>query len=130
MRILSYIKRYWKSLIVVAVVFYLSLMRQPSASKLVVFEGIDKVVHFFMYFVLSSVLWIEHLIKHKGSYKVWHILWGAILMPVLLGGMMEIAQGVLTVDRACELMDFIANASGVLSASLCFVVFLKLSGRK
>ena len=44
MIIFSYIKKYWKSLIVIAVILYLSVMKQPSNEKLVLFEGIDKVV--------------------------------------------------------------------------------------
>lgn len=130
MIIFSYIKKYWKSLIVIAVILYLSVMKQPSNEKLVLFEGIDKVVHFCMYFGLSSMLWIDHLLKYKGNYKPKHLLFGAVLLPVAWGGLMEIAQGVFTSDRACELADFIANTSGVLVASLCFAVFLKLRAKR
>lgn len=126
MIILVYIRKYWKSLLVVAVILYLSLMRQPSNEKLVLFEGIDKVVHFLMYFGLSSMLWIDHLVKYKGGYKPLHLLIGAVLMPVLLGGSMEIAQGLLTDDRSCDIMDFIANTCGVVFASICFMIFLKV----
>lgn len=130
MIILSYIKRYWKSLIIVFVILYLSVMKQPSNENLVLFEGIDKVVHFCMYFGLSSMLWIDHLIKYKGNYKIRHLLFGAVLMPIAWGGAMEIAQEVFTPDRACELADFAANTSGVLVASLCFAVFLRLRAKR
>lgn len=125
MVVFSYIRKYWKSLLVVAVIFYLSVMKQPSNEKLVLFEGIDKVVHFMMYFGLSSMLWIEHLLKYKGNYRPSHLFWGAVILPVAWGGMMELAQGFFTDDRSCELMDFMANTSGVVFASACFVLFLK-----
>lgn len=125
MFILNYIKKYWKSLIVVVAILYLSVMKQPSNEKLVLFEGIDKVVHFCMYFGLSSMLWLDHLIKHKGNYNLKHIMFGAVFLPIAWGGAMEISQELFTTDRACELMDFIANTSGVIAASLLFGIYLK-----
>lgn len=126
---LEHIKKYWLAIIVAFVIIYLSLMKQPSAPKLQLFEGIDKVVHFLMYFGLSSMLWLEHLWKYKNSYVKKHLIFGAVLAPIAFGGLMEIAQGMLTDDRACELYDFLSNSAGVLFASLLFVVIIKVGGR-
>lgn len=125
MKVLDFLRTYFFSLIVLLMIVYLSLMKQPSTDGLELFDGADKVVHGIMYFGLSSMIWLDHLRKNKGVPVVRQIVAAAVLFPILWGGLMEIAQKYLTVDRACELMDFIANTTGVIIASLFFLSILK-----
>lgn len=121
MKVFDFFKTYCLSLVVLLCIVYLSLMKQPSTDGLELFEGADKVVHGLMYFGLSSMIWIEHLRKNRGVPIFGQIVCGAVVFPILWGGLMEIAQDYFTDDRACELLDFLANSTGVVLASLFFM---------
>ena len=74
-----------------------------------------------MYGGVSGILWLEFLINHrrnKENMKTKHVVIGAMILPVLLGGGMEIGQMCLTSYRSGSWLDFIANTAGVLVASL------------
>lgn len=117
---LYYLKKYPFSLLIIGVVIYLSLFNPPSFN-MPRFPGWDKVVHFCMYGGVSGVLWLEFLWNHrkeKERMKVKHVVIGAVLLPVLLGGLMELGQACLTVYRSGDWLDFLANTGGVITASL------------
>lgn len=113
-----YIKRYPFSLIILGVVIYLSFFN-PSSESLPRFPGFDKVAHFCMYAGLSGVLWVEHLWNHrKEGFGLKRGLLGATLLPILWGGLMEIGQHYLTTNRQGDILDFVANTLGSLTATL------------
>lgn len=117
MRILYYIKRYPLSLIVIAAVLYLSLFK-PSSAGLKMPMGWDKVAHACMYFGLSGVLWLEFLRAHRGHLlKMWHAWVGALICPILFGGVVELLQTYYTNYRSGDWFDLLANTVGVLLAS-------------
>jgi len=112
------IKAYPFSIILFLVITYLSLMTPPKIGILL-FRHWDKVVHFCMYGGLSGVFWIEFLLKHrrnKANYL--YVLVGAVLYPILLGGVLELCQKYFTRSRSGDWMDFLANTTGVIVASL------------
>ncbi len=94
----------WSALAVmlVIVIVYLSLAQLPHS-------GID----------LPSGDKIGHLLAYGGSMwwfaQVWprHRRYSAIAL-ILLGVLMEVAQGTLTEHRRAEVLDAVANATGVL----------------
>jgi len=112
-----YIKDYPFSIILFLVITYLSLMTPPKIG-IQLFRNWDKVVHFCMYGGLSGVFWIEFLMKHrnkKANYM--YAVIGAIVYPILLGGLLELCQMYFTKYRSGDWMDFLANTSGVIVAS-------------
>lgn len=117
---LYYIKRYPFSLFIILAVVYLSLFRPPS-QDILRFPGWDKLVHFCMYCGVSGVLWLEFLLnrrRDKDRVKIKHVVIGAVVLPVVMGGLMEIGQMLLTTYRSGDWLDFLANTSGVMAASL------------
>ena len=66
-----------------------------------------------MYGGLELVIWIEYLRHHTSLDKLKIILLG-IIAPIVLGGLMELAQIQLTTKRSGEWADLIADAIGVL----------------
>ena len=84
---------------------------------------IDKWVHILMYLMLSSSLWIEYLRSHT------HIVYpklcvGAIVLPIVLSGLIELGQAYCTTTRSGDWLDFLANVTGVgLGALLGFTVY-------
>ena len=113
----SYLKRYPLSHFVTAVVIILYLAPLQEMPEMPDIKFMDKWGHFVMYGGLCLVIWWEYFKQHKS------ILWlrvtiGAILLPALLGGALELMQKYLTTYRSGDWMDFAANCVGVLLAAL------------
>ena len=93
----------WTILIVMA-----SLINLEGAPKIHI-SNLDKAVHALMYFTFT-ILWILGLGKKKVHYIV--------ITAILLGGLLEIAQGLTHQHRSADWFDFLANSLGVLLALL------------
>lgn len=111
-----YLTHYPTSLIVAAVICYLSFFTPPQ-TELSEVPNIDKIVHICMYGGLSTLLWIEYLFRHRQIIAA-HLITGAIVCPILLSGCIEILQGTCTENRSGDWLDFLANCIGVIIASL------------
>lgn len=84
---------------------------------------IDKWVHILMYLMLSSSLWIEYLRSHTHiDYP--KLCVGAIVLPIVLSGLIELGQAYCTTTRSGDWLDFLANVTGAgLGALLGFTVY-------
>ncbi len=84
---------------------------------------IDKWVHILMYLVLSSSLWIEYLRSHTHiDYP--KLCVGAIVLPIVLSGLIELGQAYCTTTRSGDWLDFLAHVTGVVfGARLGFTVY-------
>ena len=81
---LYYFRKYPVSLIIVAIIFYLSFFTPPKTDVEEI-PYIDKIVHICMYGGLCFILWIEYLRNHKAIN--WnHVIWGGIIAPVAMSG--------------------------------------------
>ena len=108
--------RYPLSLLTIAVIIYLTLFYK-SDDKTPTFQHLDKIVHFIMYGGLCSVLWFEYLCSHK-RINFTNITLGAVVLPILFSGGLEITQSTITTTRKGDIYDFLFNTLGVLSAIL------------
>ncbi|MDE6158483.1 MAG: VanZ family protein [Bacteroidaceae bacterium] len=110
------IKRHLPTLFLCAIIIVLSLIptsEMPSVDS----KFADKWAHLIMYGTLSMVAWWCQLHKKDKPSLSEDLSW-AVVMPVCLGGLMELAQGQLTTWRSGDWMDFVANSIGVVLAFL------------
>lgn len=115
---LYYIKKYPLSLIIIGAVIYLSFFKPPS-TELNDIPYLDKIVHGCMYLGMSGMLWLEFLRAHrKHSSPMWHVWMGAFFCPVLFSGCIELLQAYATTYRGGDWLDFVANTTGAVLASL------------
>lgn len=116
-----YFCNYKFSLLIVGVILYLSFFTPPK-TELDTVTNIDKLAHICMYGGLCSVLWIEYLRTHTAIDRL-RTLVGAVVLPILLSGVIELLQEYATTNRSGDWADMIANSLGALSAALlgCFV---------
>ena len=115
---LYYIKKYPFSLLIILAVIYLSFFKPPS-TRLSLIPNIDKVVHVCMYLGMSGMLWLEFILAHKkDGVPMWHAWIGAFLCPVLFSGAVELLQQYCTTYRGGDWLDFAANSTGAVLASL------------
>ena len=113
----TYLKRYPLTHAISAVIVVLSLAPIPDIASLPNISMLDKWTHMVMYGTLGLVIWWEYLRQHK-SVNWKHVLVGAVVMPIILGGLMELGQRYLTTCRSAEWLDFAANSVGVLLAAV------------
>ena len=121
---LYYIKKYPVSLVIILAVIYLSFFKPPT-TDLGTIPNLDKVVHICMYFGMSGMLWLEFLRAHRRDRTpMWHAWVGAFACPVLFSGAVELLQAFCTTYRGGDWLDFAANITGAVLASLvaCFVL--------
>lgn len=114
-----FLKKYPLSLLTIALIWYLCFFTPPS-TKLDNVIGIDKVMHFGMYFFLGSViLWEQCRLRIKAKelkIKGFNIL-GALILPILMSGLIEILQETCTNGRRSgDIFDFLANSLGAICA--------------
>lgn len=117
------LKRYPLSLVVLAVIVYLSLFKPPQFDFRTV-KHFDKMVHFVMYGGLCVVLWFEYFLTHSRLNLRKVFLW-IFVAPIVFSGAMEFAQSYLTDYRGGELADFVFNSLGVIFAALFSVYVTK-----
>ncbi len=121
--VFRFIKRYPLSLFVVAVILYLSFFKPPK-EKVIHIDNLDKLAHFCMYAGFCSVVWLEYFFSHKGlSYK--RVIIGAVIVPIIFSGLIEVMQGNFTSYRGMDWYDFLFNALGVIFALFFAKYFIR-----
>lgn len=103
------------SVVVLVVICYLSFFKPASAPQIEI-PNLDKIAHFCMYLGLSMMVWVDLFRYKKIQPKIGWIL--GFILPVIISGIIEILQSVLTSYRGGDWYDFLANSLGALIASL------------
>lgn len=107
------------------VILYLTLTPAGDIPKLSLLSipYFDKVVHFTMYFVMSLLLaGYLHQFRKFSDQK---ILLVNVLLLIFLGGLLEILQFELPINRDCSWGDFAANSTGAVTGTLLYLYWLK-----
>jgi len=90
------------------------------------FPSLDKIVHFCFHFgfTISWILFFKKELKGKEAddYKAYLI---SFIFSVFFGITIEIMQNALTVTRAADISDVLANALGAFTAVFSAIAFKK-----
>lgn len=88
------------------------------------FPSLDKIIHFCFHFgfTISWILFFKKELKGKESedFKAYLI---SFIFSVFFGITIEILQGALTVTRAADVSDILANALGAVIAVFSAIAF-------
>lgn len=100
-------------------ILILCTIQIPPEDNLPLFPNFDKVVHFFMYFILSLLVILE-TIKTKAlkGKSILRTFVAAILVSFLFGGAIEIIQGSMTDYRSADILDLFCDMGGSVAACL------------
>jgi VanZ family protein len=99
----------------------LSLLPMNDLPHVHEFRGLDKIVHFCMYFGLSGLL------SWAGKTELQYSRFIYIIVSTLGWGMfMEIMQMEMHLGRQFSWFDMIANASGVFAGILVYIGLVRL----
>lgn len=109
-------RRYPLSIILVAVIWCLCMFAPPE-TPLSEVAYIDKWTHLVMYGGFCSVIWFEYLLRHRNLF--WHrIVTWAIISPIVMSGIIELAQAYCTTTRSGEWLDFAVNTLGAILGNI------------
>ena len=101
---------YWKSIVIGIGILYVSLVRDPGIS-LPSIDGADKWVHGLMYAILGVATCWDSIQQKISGWLLWLI---AVVLPMVYGGFIEIAQERWFAPRSGEWMDWLADCIGVI----------------
>lgn len=109
---INILRRYPVTLLFVAAIFAVCLFPIPE-TPLSHVRFIDKWTHVVLYLALGIVYWTEYY-HVRSTLRGIRLFVVAVVLPIVMGGMIEIMQATLTTCRSGEWLDFIADAVGVL----------------
>jgi len=112
-------KHYFWSILAVAVVFILSVIPIPEVKPIQQVPFYDKWIHIVMYLGIALTVFYD-MHRHSPALAAppaprWQWVF-TLLMPILLGGGLELWQAYLTTCRSGDVQDFLADALGALIA--------------
>ena len=122
-------KKYPFSCVLIAVIWYLSLLFNAPKTPLDNVALIDKWVHMVMYGGTFTVLWIEYIRQHQQP-NYWKLLFWALIAPIVMSGIIELLQEYCTETRQGEWTDLLANSIGVVLAGVIGLILLCLRARR
>lgn len=88
-------------------------------------EGLDKIIHVFLYLVLGLLLKIALHKQFVFSYRRYMAKYYAVTIGILYGLLMETFQHFFTASRSFELMDLFADAVGCIAGVLVFILIYR-----
>ena len=101
------------TILLIALVVYLSLFTPPRVTIVEDILGFDKFVHIGMYLFMGMVVWWELLRSRRYQglppMIVFLLTW---FIPFFIGACMEFAQAYLTANRSGSIWDLVANTVG------------------
>jgi len=115
MKLKSFLYNYWKSLIIISGILYLSFAPPSTFNGVPSFEYEDKLIHILMYGALTCVLIFDlQLYAKKKSLSKFTFIFICLLIPIFLGGIVEILQPIYFAPRTAEWFDWFSDITGVL----------------
>lgn len=114
------IKKNLFSILVALLLLYLSLSNAEKFQNIALekIPYIDKIVHFGMYFLLMSVI----IIEHRKNIHNFGRLFLLTIFPLSYGILMEILQMTFTSTRSGDIMDAIFDAAGIMAAVVIWIL--------
>lgn len=106
------LRNYPFSCLIITAIWVVCLMPMPETPMAEV-RFIDKWTHLVMYGTLCLVVCVEYRKRHRRVDKKRFFV-GAVVLPWLMGGLIELAQAYLTGgQRSGDWLDFVADGAGV-----------------
>ena len=111
---MSFIKRYWKSLFWIGLIFALSVFKGDKIPVHTEFKipHLDKIGHFGMYFILTFLLAYDFFAHNNSLRKNSSNMLLVMMVSIFFGVAMELLQHFIFVWRSGDIYDLFANIAG------------------
>ena len=112
-------KRWVSTALVVLAILYLTIAPRPVPDNDIDIPGLDKLVHVVMFGGLAIVAFIDTARRSRRSFNMpTRMSVGVIVViTILFGGLVEIAQELTGLGRSADWLDFVADAVGVIAGA-------------
>lgn len=128
---MKFILRQWQGILWVLIIFLLTGVPGnyfPEVKSFWQWLTPDKIIHVFMFGVLSVLLLNSNRIQY--NQQKFRYTFGVISAGIILGGLTEYLQNTVFVRRDGNLFDFIANVIGTVFGVFIFILInRKKSGK-
>lgn len=115
----------FKLTIVVTILILVGILMPGDAVPSVGIPGMDKIVHFGMFFTLTGTFYLEYLMNYKKLPKVVYVILSVGLFALLT----EIMQ-LFASSRSYDLKDLLADMIGCIAAIGLWIYGMKLRSKK
>lgn len=108
---INLLKKYWLSIVVIIIIFiacFINTSALPAPPVL----NFDKIVHSILFLGLAGVLFFDNTCYLRFPISKTRIFLSAFILPVALGGIIEIMQEYLTTTRSGDWFDFLFDGIG------------------
>ena len=115
MKIIHFILYFWKSILIISIILYLSFAPPSTFNGVPTFGNEDKLVHLLMYGGLTGILIFDfRRYAKKNTMSIVAFIIICLLFPVFLGGAVEILQPMYFAPRTAEWADWFSDIAGML----------------
>lgn len=116
-----FIKSFWPAIIWGILIFILSSFPGDDIPKsfIINLPFADKIIHFFLYFLLVILILLGSLRKSKTTLTIRKFLF-AFFISLFYGILLEFLQEVMFIMRGADLLDIAANTAGSFIGLLTF----------
>jgi len=129
MKLVKILFRYWESITIVLVILYLSFAPPSTFKGVPSFEYEDKLVHLLLYAGLTCVLIFDFRKYAKdNNISKWAFALICLILPIFLGGAVEILQPIYFAPRTAEWFDWFSDILGTFFGWSAMIL-LKLTPR-
>ena len=119
----NFSRRYRLSLLFLVAICVASVYPTSLSGVSITLYKYDKIAHFLMYASFCTVVWYEYLKSHA-VVDIKTIFRGAVVAPIVIGGLLEYIQGTYTSTRSADYLDFLFNLFGVLFAAILGILVI------
>ena len=129
---MKYILNYIWAIIWAIVMLILLLMpgnEMPDLNKLHLFQGIDKVVHIGIFFIIALILYWESSLRHPNGEKKWNSLAKIVICTVIFAFLTEEAQKHVS-SRTADKYDILADCIGIGMATASYILLHRKTVKK
>ena len=111
-----FIRKYWISMALCILILVLCFINTGSLPE-VPMTNFDKLVHALMFLALSGAVFFDNTCYLRRAIGGQRIFWGSLLLPVGVGGCIEIVQTFLPY-RSGDWKDFLFDCVGAILGCL------------
>ena len=121
-----FIKSFWPAIIWGIFIFIMSSFPGDDIPKsfIINIPFADKIIHFFLYFLLVILIMIGTLRKVKTILTIRHFLL-VFFISLFYGFLLEVLQDLVFIMRSADFMDVIANSAGSFTGLLTFYYIIQ-----
>lgn len=114
---MKFLKHYWPSLLVVAVILYATLFPDPLPEEQA-FEipHLDKLIHAIMFGGMAGALAFDYQRSHRANILGHRAMLACCVIAAAFGLVIEFAQEAMGLGRSGDEYDFVADCVGTLAA--------------